>query len=63
VETKNIEVEEKTKQPVEIEQPTNSSSTPVEGGFFDIKVNSPNILITIPIKARSKYMMRRKGKE
>jgi hypothetical protein len=35
----------------------------VEGGFFDIKTNSPNIHVVVPIKARSEYMMRYKGKE
>jgi hypothetical protein len=35
----------------------------VEGGFFDVKVDSLNILVAIPTKSQSKYMMRCKGKE
>jgi len=33
-----------------------------EGGFFDMEPNSPNILIAMPTKAWSKFMMRHKGK-
>lgn len=47
----------------EVEQPTNFSLVLVEGGFFDIKINFPNIHVVVPTKARSKYMMRPKGKE
>jgi hypothetical protein len=33
------------------------------GGFFNVEVESPNILVVIPTKAWSKYMMRRMGKK
>ncbi len=63
VERKTIEKEEKTKQLVEVEQSVDFSSIPVEGRLFDVEVNSPNILVAILTKSRSKYMMRCKGKE
>jgi hypothetical protein len=60
---KTTEVEIEAKQPVKVEQLIDFSSTPVEGGFFDMKPNSPNIPIAIPSKAPSKFIMRCKGKE
>jgi hypothetical protein len=39
------------------------SSKLIEGGFFDVKVGSPNILVVKPTKSCSKYMMRHQGKE
>jgi hypothetical protein len=39
------------------------SSVLVEGGFFNIKASTFGILVAIPTKAQSKYMMRHKGKE
>jgi hypothetical protein len=41
----------------------NFSSISIKGGFFNVEANSPNILIIVPTKAQSKYMMRCKGKE
>jgi hypothetical protein len=38
-------------------------STLVEGGFFDVELNSPYIPIVVPTKAQSKFMTRHKGKE
>jgi hypothetical protein len=39
------------------------SSIPVEGGFFYVKAGTLDILVAIPTKAQSKYIMRHKGKE
>jgi hypothetical protein len=38
-------------QLVEVEQLANFSLVPIEGGFFDIKANSPNIHVIVPTKA------------
>jgi hypothetical protein len=35
----------------------------VEGGFFDVKSRSLDILVIVPTKSWSKYMMRRKAEE
>jgi hypothetical protein len=35
----------------------------VEGGFFDVELDSLDIPIVIPTKAQSKFMMRCKGEE
>jgi hypothetical protein len=37
--------------------------TPIEGGFYDIEHDSLDILVVGPTKARSKFVMRHKGKE
>jgi len=60
VERRATNKEEKAKQLVEIEQPTYFSSIPIEGRFFNVEGDSPDILVTIPTKAWSKYMMRHK---
>jgi hypothetical protein len=39
------------------------SLIPVEGGFFDVEVDFPDILVDVLTKVQSKYMMRRKGME
>jgi hypothetical protein len=38
-------------------------STLIEGGFFEVEPDSPNIPIVVPTKAQSKFMMRHNGKE
>lgn len=38
-------------QLVEVEQLANVSSVSIEGGFFDIKADSPNIHVVVPTKA------------
>ncbi len=63
MERRAIEEEEEVEQPIEIKQLTDFSLVLVEGGFFDVEVDSFNIPIDVPTKARSKYMMRHKGKE
>jgi hypothetical protein len=63
VERKATEKEEKVKWLVEVEQLAYFSSIPIEGGFFNVEVDSPHIPIVVPPKVWSKYMMRRKGKE
>ncbi len=35
----------------------------VEGGFFKIEASSPDMLVIIPTKSCSKYMMKLEGKE
>jgi predicted Rdx family selenoprotein len=60
VERKTTKVEQEVEQPTEIEQLANFSLAPVEGGFFDVEVDSH---VVVPTKAQSKYMMRHKGKE
>jgi len=39
------------------------SSKSIKGGFFDVKVGSPNILVVKTTKSHSKYMMRHWGKK
>jgi len=63
VEKKTIEVEEKVEQPVEVEQSMDFSLAQIEKRFFDVEANFLDILVAIPTKARSKYMIRCKGKE
>jgi hypothetical protein len=36
---------------IEVEQPTNFSLVLVEGGFFDVEIDSPNKPVVIPTKA------------
>jgi hypothetical protein len=62
VERRATDKEEKAKQLIEIKQPTYFSLIPIEGGFFNVEGDSPNILVTIPTKAWSKHTMRRKRK-
>ncbi len=62
VKKKTIEVEKEVEQPIEIEQLANFSLILIEGEFFDIKFDYPNIHV-IPTKAWSKYMMRHKRKK
>ncbi len=47
MEKKTTKVKE-VEQPIEIEQSANFSSTLVEGGFFNIEVESPKILVDRP---------------
>jgi hypothetical protein len=63
IENKIIETKGEAKQLVEVEQLGDFSLEPIEGGFFDVEPNSPNIPITIPTKVRSKCMRRHEGKE
>jgi hypothetical protein len=45
-------VEKKTTKVEEVEQPMDFSLLAhVEGGFFDVEVDFPNILIIVPTKA------------
>ncbi len=62
VERRAIEKEKQVERLVEVEQPTKISSELVEGGLFDVEVNSHDIHV-VPTKSRSKCMMRHKGKE
>jgi hypothetical protein len=50
-------------QPIKVEQSANFLSSPIEGGFFDIKLDSPNIFVDVPTKTWTKFMMRHKGKK
>jgi hypothetical protein len=43
-------VEKKTTKVKKVEQPKDFSSTPIKGGFFDVKVDSPNISIDVPTR-------------
>jgi hypothetical protein len=48
---------------VEFEQLEFFSLVSIEGGSFDVEVDFFNIPTVVPTKFRSKYMMKRKGKE
>ncbi len=61
VEKKTIEA--KVDQLVEVEQSIDFSLESVEGRFFDVETNLPDIFVAIPTKVRSKCMMRHKGEE
>jgi hypothetical protein len=50
-------------QLVEFQQLANFSLELVEGGCFDVKLESHDIFVVVPTKAQSKCMMRCKGKE
>jgi hypothetical protein len=51
-----------TNQPIEVEQLANFSSKLVQGGFFEVELNSLDIHVVVPTKMWSKCMMKRKGK-
>ncbi len=63
MERKTTKVKQEAKQPIEVEQLADFSLAPVEGGFFNVQVDSPNTHVVVPTKAQSKYMMKHKGKE
>jgi hypothetical protein len=63
VERKATKKEEKVEWHVEVEQLETFSLVSIEGGFFDIKVDSLDTPIAVPIKFWSKYMMKCKGKK
>jgi hypothetical protein len=60
---KTTEVKQKPKQLSEVKQLMDFSLRPVEGGFFDVEVDSPNTHVVVRTKVQSKYMMKHKGKE
>jgi hypothetical protein len=52
-EEEEIEVEDvdlEVPQPTEVEQPTNFSLKPIQGGLFDVEPNSLDIPIILPTK-------------
>jgi hypothetical protein len=63
VENKTKEEAQWVQQPLEAKQLVTFSFKTVERGSFNVEVNSLNVLIVIPTKSCSKYMMRCRGKE
>jgi hypothetical protein len=60
---KTTEVKQEAKQFSEVKQLVDFSLRPVEGGFFDVEVDSLHTHVVVPTKVQSKYMMKHKGKE
>lgn len=63
IENKTIETKVEAKQLVEVEQLGDFSLEPIEGGFFDVELDSPNTPIIISTKVQSKCMRTHEGKE
>jgi hypothetical protein len=58
VENRVLKEVKQAQQLVEVEHLVTFSSKPIKRGFFNVKASSFDILIVIPTKFRSKYMMK-----